>query len=86
MPILELVLNLSHFGILVLESIWHVPQKKVTKADINWDLYRIRIFVFLTLLQIFVPRLEILFCINHYFLLYIFKYRTSLGVNSVLEI
>ena len=43
-------------------------------------------FFLLTLLQIFVPHLEILFCINHYFILCIFKYRTSLHFNSGLEI
>ena len=54
--------------------------------EIYWGLYRIHIFFFLTPLQIFAPCLEILFFINHYFLVYIFKYRTSPCVNSGLEI
>ena len=36
---------------------WCIPQKNVTKTDIYWGSYRIRIFVFLTPLQIFAPRL-----------------------------
>ena len=43
-------------------------------------------YVFLTLLRNFVPHLEILFCINHYFIVCIFKYYTSSHVNSGLEI
>ena len=43
-------------------------------------------FLFLTLLQIFIPRLEILFFINHYFLVCIFKHRKSLRVHFGLEI
>ena len=39
--------------------------KNVAKTDIYWGLYRIHNFVFLTLLQILVPHLEILFYINH---------------------
>ena len=35
---------------------------------------------------IFVLRLEILFCSNHYFIVCIFKYRKSYCVNSGLEI
>ena len=49
-------------------------------------LYCIYIFVFLTPLRIFVPRLEILFFINHYFLVCIFNYCISSCVNSGLEI
>ena len=37
-------------------------------------------------LQIFVPRLEIFSCINDYFHVCIFKYRTSSRVNYGLEI
>ena len=59
--------------------------KNVTKTEIYWGAYRIRLFVFLTLLRIFVRRLKILFCINHYFLGCIFKYRTSSRVNYELE-
>ena len=44
-----------------------VLQKNVTKMEIYWGSYRIRLFFFLTLLQIVVPRIEIIFCINHYF-------------------
>ena len=57
-----------------------VPQKNVTKTDIHRSLYRIHHFFFLTILQIFVPRLEIFFCIHHYFLVFICKYRTRLRV------
>ena len=42
--------------------------------------------IFLIPLWIFVPCLEILFFINHYFLVCILKYCTSLLVNSVIEI
>ena len=38
--------------------------KNVKKTDIYWGSYHINIFIFLTPLQIFVPRLEILFCIT----------------------
>ena len=80
--------HISLYGPLCYSTICtrRVPQKIVTKTDIYWGLYRIRLFVFLTLLQVFIPRLEIIFCINHYFLVYIFKYCTSLRVNSGLEI
>ena len=61
-----------------------VPRKSVTKKV--GGSYRIHILVFLTPLLIFVTSLEILFFINHYFLVYIFKYHTSLWVNSGLEI
>ena len=64
----------------------HVPQKNVTKADIYWGSYGIHNFVFLTLLGIFVPRLEILFSINNHFLVCIIKYRKISHVNSGLEI
>ena len=40
--------------------------KNMTKTDIYWGLYRIHIFVFLTPLGIFLPRLETLFFINIY--------------------
>ena len=43
------------------------------------------IFYLLTHLQIFVPSLEIIFFINHYFIVYIFKYCTSYRGNSVIE-
>ena len=42
-------------------------------------------FFFWTLLRVFLPRLEILFYSNHYFLVCIFKYRTSLDVNYRIE-
>ena len=44
----------------------HILQKNATKTDIYLGSYRIRIFVFWTLLRIFVPRLEIHFFSNHY--------------------
>ena len=43
-------------------------------------------YFYLTFLRRFVPHLEVLFCCNHYFLVCIFKYHTSLHVNSGLEI
>ena len=46
---------------------WRVQRENVTKTDIYLGSYRIHIFIFLTLLRIFVPHLEILFCCNHYF-------------------
>ena len=63
-----------------------VPQDYVTKMDIFGGSYHIIFFVFLTPLWIFLPRLEIIFFINQYFLVCIFKYRTSLHINSGLEI
>ena len=71
-------------GVYVLQQ-WYgtgsAPRKNVIETDIYWLSYCIHSFFFLTLLRIFVPSLEILFIINHYFLVYIFKYRTSLCVN-----
>ena len=61
---------------------WRIPRKNVTKTDV----YCINSFIFLNFLQIFVPGLEILFCINCYILVYIFKYRTSTRINSWIEI
>ena len=58
-----------------------VPQKIMKKKDIYWGLYRIHICFFLIFLWIFAPRLEILFCIDHYFLVCLFKYRKILLVN-----
>ena len=54
------------------------PQNCETKMDILRGLYRIYFFVFLPLLKVFIPHLEILFCINHYFLLCKFKWHISL--------
>ena len=56
--------------------------KNVVKIGAYWGSYRINIFVFLTLLRIFIPRLETLFYINRYFLVCIFQYLTSTCVNS----
>ena len=64
----------------------HIQQNYVTKTNILEDSYHINIFVFLTPLQIFVPRLEMIFFINHYFLVCIFKYCKISRVNSGLEI
>ena len=47
--------------------------KKVTKTEIYWGSYRMHILVFLTPLRISVPRLEILFFIQKYFLGYILR-------------
>ena len=55
--------------------------KNVTKMEIYWGSYRIHIFVFLILLGVFVPCLEIIFFINHYFIVCIFKYHTSSRVS-----
>ena len=44
------------------------------------------IFFFWNLLRIFVLCLEIFFCYNRYFLVCIFKYRTSSRINYMLEI
>ena len=55
------------------------------KRDKNGHSYGILILVFLTSLLIFVTRLEILFFINHYFLVCIFKYCTSSSINYGLE-
>ena len=74
-----------HFGP-TRPTVKRVPRKKLTKKDIYWGLYGIHNFVFLTFLKIFVPRLKMLFCINNYFLVCIFKYRKSSRVNSGLEI
>ena len=60
--------------------------ENVTKVEIYWGLYHIHNWVFLTYLWIFVTCLEIIFYINHYFLVCTFKYRTSLRINSGLEI
>ena len=58
-----------------------VPQKNVTKTEIYQGSYHVRIFVFLNILQIFVPRLEILFYINHYYLVCFFS---TLQVSSLI--
>ena len=55
------------------KKVWRVMWKNETKTDIYWGFYRISIFVFLTLLQRFVPHLEIFFCINNYFKVCIFN-------------
>ena len=60
-----------------------VPRKNVTKTDIYWGSYRINILVFLTYLLIFVPLLEVLFFMNNYFLVCIFKYRTITRIFSL---
>ena len=54
-----------------------VPQNCVTKTDILRVCTAYIFFVFLTPLEIFVPHLEILLFINNYFIVCIFKYRTS---------
>ena len=50
-----------------------------------WGSYHIYIFVFLTSLQIFVPHLERLFFINHYFIVCIFKYHSSSHIFSLIK-
>ena len=62
-----------------------VPQKNMTKRTFI-GVCTAYIFLFLTLLRIFITHLEILFCINHYFLVCIFPYCTSSLVNFGLEI
>ena len=51
--------------------------KNVTKIDNYWGLYHRHIFAFFTSLLIFLPSLEVLFFMDYYFLVCIFKYRTS---------
>ena len=53
------------------------------KTDNFGGSYLIYIFFLLTPLRIFVPRLEIIIFINHYFLVCIFKYRRSPRVYSL---
>ena len=63
-------------------------QRLMTVSDlinIYWGSYRIHIFVFLKVLQIFGPDLDIIFFIINYFLVCIFQYRTNLRVNYGLE-
>ena len=64
----------------------------VTKTDICFG-FPTAFFVFLTPLRIFSPRVEIIFFINNYFLVFIFNYHISLcefdwyfNFNSGLEI
>ena len=54
-----------------------VPQNYVTKTKILGSLYNIYICVILNPSQIFVPSVEIIFFIIQYFLVFLFKYRTS---------
>ena len=58
-------------------------KKRDKNGNLLWFLPHTFFFDFL---RIFVPILEILFRINYYFLVYISKYRTSLRINSRLEI
>ena len=44
-----------------------VPWENVKKTDIYWGSFSIHNFVFLTLLQLFVPRFGILFFVNQFF-------------------
>ena len=60
-----------------------VPQNCVTKTDNFWGSYHINICVFLTSLWIFLPCLEIIFFINPYFPVCIFKCRTSIHIYSL---
>ena len=59
-------------------SAWPVTLNCVTKMDTFLGLFGINSCAFLNPLQIFIPCVEILFFINQYFPLSIFKYRTSL--------
>ena len=56
---------------------WRVPQNCVTKTEMFWGLVPHIYIVFLNPLLIYVPDVEIIFCINHYFLVCIFNYRIS---------
>ena len=51
--------------------------KQIDITDILGGSYLIYIFVFLTPLWIFVPFVKMLFFVDYYFLVCIFKYRTS---------
>ena len=55
----------------------HVLRNCVTKTAILGGSYDIYICVFLNPLQIFVPFVKIIFFMNRYFIVCIFKYRTS---------
>ena len=75
------------FGIISITPIVSNVFRKIVWQ--NWHCcgsYHIHISVFLTPLRIFAPCLEILFFINNYFLVGLFKYITSSRVNSGLEI
>ena len=63
---------------------WRVPRKTWQKGRFI-GVRTAYMFLFLTFLRTFVPPLEILFCINRYFLVFVFRYRTSMCVNSRLE-
>ena len=45
--------NRHHLGFQMVRLVWRVPRKKVTKTDLYLGLYRIRLFVFLTLYKYF---------------------------------
>ena len=62
-----------NFPLIFIQCLKACSVKNVTKTDIYWNSYCIHSFVILTLLRIFVPRLEILLCINLYFIVFIFK-------------
>ena len=53
--------------------------------DIYWGSYHRHIFVCLASLLIFVPRLEVIFFMNHYFLVCIFKYRTITRIFNLIK-
>ena len=54
------------------------PAKLCDKNRHFWGSYHIYIYFFLNPLRIFIPCVEILFFINRYFIVFIFKYRISL--------
>ena len=58
-------------------------RKKTTKTDIYWGLYHLHILVVLTSLLLFVPRLEVLLFVNHYFIVCIFKCCKSTRIFSL---
>ena len=57
--------------------------KNMTKIAIYWGSYHRHIFVFLTSLLIFVTHLEVLLFMDSYYLVCIFKYRTSTRIFSL---
>ena len=64
---------ISRYGDVVIDMF----REKRDKTDIYWGSHHGHVFVFLTSLLIFVPCLEVILFINHYFLVCIRKYCTS---------
>ena len=81
-------LQLINYKIIFYES-YYVSACSTEQCDKNVHLLGFvphTLFCLLDLFTKILPRLEIIFCINHYFLVCILKYRTSTRVNHGLEI